>query len=272
MLQTLKNAFTISFYSSEFYHGVYTKLKGLKLAYLFLAILITKLTVMVPVYSFVQELLNNEHALITQIPAMKVTKGKLEVIGHFGPVNITFKKNTLVIIDPNNSGTAINAPFFVNASGVYIQGSDNKQMQILKFSSYSNADMSMSKDDVKKFVSLLKTKLFVVIMLVIYPIVSFIKLLLVSFNLTVFSSLIVLFGMFTSSKRPFIAIFRVAVFATIPPLLIDGVLNVYFLFARPDFFLYAKALLSTAKLNFIFFISLVYLVFALRGALVGKTK
>ncbi len=275
-INRILNILKLSFHSREFYKDIYYNLSGTKIFYLIVVLAITNLTFVVPIYNFFYHTLNqhsqNENSveyILEQLPKMSF-KGGLLSIEQESPFFVYSQENNkkIIVIDLKAQPEKYmqsQIPIFVSRRGVFTLVNEKFYQQILNFDNLFAKDTIITNEFFIDKVKLIKSQLFFLIFGLFYPMTVMFRATFIAINIFIFTLLGKFYGRITSNSLQIKSLYRVGVFAMLPPLVIDSILNIYFYITRSYFEGLQVILHSPIKMNAIFIISLSYFYFALKS-------
>ena len=269
----------LTFYSSAFYKDLYFNVKSFKISYLALLLGISNLILVSFCYVFINSLLGFSGngdirvSLIEQIPEMRLQNGTLILKNNIGPSYIYHGSRRIVVIDIDafpEKYVNSNIPLVINKTDVFMFDGKSEYYAILNFGRYFSGDTILDKQFFFQLLNAVKSTLILATFLIFYPIGLVIRALFISVNFAIFSLFGLLYGKIVKVKLSFKDLFRVAIFAVFPAVIVELLITGYLFLSNDFFFDFYYKIHSSLKENIIFLIAIGYFCFAVKSICPGS--
>lgn len=261
---------SLTFYSKEFYQDLYFNIKSFKFSYLLTLLGVFYFALVFFSYSFINSLLDvkGSVSIVEQLPEMSFEKGILSFKSDVNSVEINDRGNNLAIIDMNSFPEKyINSriPIFINKSSIFMFNGITDYYKIMDFADYFHGDKILDKEFLRQVFASVKASLLFTVFLIFYPVGLLVKLLLLSANVAIFSLFGLLYGKIVGIKLKFKSVFRVAIFAMFPSIIVELISMCVVFAAHDSFFGFYYKLHSPIRENLVYVLSIGYFYFAIKA-------
>lgn len=261
------------FYSKDFYIDLYHNVSGLKFHYLLAVLFIANLSFVVPTYTFLKNALessailedSNLNYIAKQLPESFTIKDNALEIPETIPQVIFSENENLPLLGfvTNNNLNSLKSkdvPVIIAKDGAYILA-DNQYL-FINLSMHLPKEDSISPKMIAEQIKTVKNN-WGILAGFFYIIATLAKAIFVCLNLLFFSIFGFLYMKLLKRTPRFLSIYRIAIFAVIPSIIIESIFNLYIALIKHSFFDFIDTVNSSFKSNVVFFVAIGYFYYAL---------
>lgn len=266
----------LSFNSKSFYQDLYYNVRGLKLKYLVALLGSINLILVTFAYIFLNNLLGepSRSNIVSQIPLLQVKQGQLTSEDK-KPAMIFDRGYKLALIDIDafpEKYSDQSVPFFINKTSIFVFNGAGGYSKALDFADFTQETELLNESYFTSVFSSMHSRLLFTSFVIMFPLMTLMQLALISVTLAVFSGAAWIYGKTSENNFQFKDLYRIAIFAAFPSLVIDTSIDIYSFLSTNSFFEYYFKIHAPLKRNIIFLISIGYFIFAVRAVLESKKQ